>query len=329
MRSRLFVLFCASVVFLGLASGAEAAPVTVGSPLTGTFTPVAFGGARLAFNDKLVEPGATAVSPVSGAITAWTIIGSGGPFYLRTLKPMGSGTYLPGAGSNPQTVGSYGKYSFPADVPVAAGEYVAIQASNGTDEIGSAATGSEFQFWITPPTTAATAPEDSAAGAELGFNATILPAPMISSLGTTSGSTAGGTSVVISGANFAEVKSVSFGSTAALGYTVNSEGQITTISPAGSAGAVAVTVTTVAGSASSAFTYVAPPAPAPVVQCKAPNLKGKKLKAAKKALTKAHCKLGAVTKKKGVTTKTGKVVKQAPKAGKTNKSGAKVSVKLG
>jgi beta-lactam-binding protein with PASTA domain len=49
--------------------------------------------------------------------------------------------------------------------------------------------------------------------------------------------------------------------------------------------------------------------------CTVPKLTGKKLKAAKKGLTRADCKLGKVTKKKGATAKGGKVVKQSPKAG--------------
>jgi beta-lactam-binding protein with PASTA domain len=47
------------------------------------------------------------------------------------------------------------------------------------------------------------------------------------------------------------------------------------------------------------------------------------------AITAADCKLGKVTKKKGVTTKTGKVVKQSPKVGRTAPAGSKVTVTLG
>jgi beta-lactam-binding protein with PASTA domain len=68
------------------------------------------------------------------------------------------------------------------------------------------------------------------------------------------------------------------------------------------------------------FTYTA---------CTVPKLKGKKLKAAKKALAKADCKLGKVKKLKGATTKTGKVKKQSPKPGTILAPGAKVRVKLG
>jgi beta-lactam-binding protein with PASTA domain len=68
--------------------------------------------------------------------------------------------------------------------------------------------------------------------------------------------------------------------------------------------------------------------PAPVAHCIVPKLTGKKLKGAKKKLKAAHCKIGTVTKAKGATSKTGKVVKQHPKPGKTLAPGSKVSVKL-
>jgi hypothetical protein len=70
-------------------------------------------------------------------------------------------------------------------------------------------------------------------------------------------------------------------------------------------------------------------APAPVASCKVPKLGGKKLRVAKKQLGAADCKLGKVKKKKGVTAKSGKVVKQSPKAGTVETAGSKVSLKLG
>lgn len=69
-------------------------------------------------------------------------------------------------------------------------------------------------------------------------------------------------------------------------------------------------------------------APAPTPACEVPNLVGKKLKAARKALKKADCKLGTVTKKEGATGKTGKVKKQSPKAGKVLAPGSEVKVTL-
>jgi hypothetical protein len=72
-----------------------------------------------------------------------------------------------------------------------------------------------------------------------------------------------------------------------------------------------------------------PPAPAPEAHCVVPKLKGKKLKAAKRAIRAGDCKVGHVGKKEGVTAKTGKVIRQNPKAGTTKTAGSKVNVKLG
>jgi hypothetical protein len=62
------------------------------------------------------------------------------------------------------------------------------------------------------------------------------------------------------------------------------------------------------------------------LDCVVPNLKGKTLKAAKKALKKAGCRLGKV-RPEGQTK--GKVKRQKPAAGKTLAPGAKVNVRLG
>ncbi|WP_414631901.1 IPT/TIG domain-containing protein, partial [Brevundimonas sp. UBA4553] len=54
---------------------------------------------------------------------------------------------------------------------------------------------------------------------------------------------AGGTSVIISGTNFSGATAVTFGATAASGFTVNSATQITATAPAGT-GTVDIRVTT-------------------------------------------------------------------------------------
>src|SRR5262249_38246914 len=71
--------------------------------------------------------------------------------------------------------------------------------------------------------------------------------PTVSSLGTSTGSTAGGTSVTITGTNFSSVSQVWFGNVAAASYTVNSTTSITATSPSQYAGVVDVTVETASG----------------------------------------------------------------------------------
>jgi beta-lactam-binding protein with PASTA domain len=68
---------------------------------------------------------------------------------------------------------------------------------------------------------------------------------------------------------------------------------------------------------------LAPPA------CKVPKVVGKTLATARTAITKAHCKVGKVTRKTSSAKKKGKVIGQTPKAGKTLKNGAKVNLTVG
>jgi hypothetical protein len=70
-------------------------------------------------------------------------------------------------------------------------------------------------------------------------------------------------------------------------------------------------------------------APAPVAApCVVPKLSGKKLKAAKKLVRKAGCKVGLVSTKKGVRSAVAKVAKQSPSAGKSVPAHTAVSLKL-
>ena len=91
----------------------------------------------------------------------------------------------------------------------------------------------------------------------------ISTAPTVTSLSPASGGTSGGTTVSVTGTNFAGTTAVKFGGTNATGFTVNSATSITATSPAGAAGTVNVTVTTSGGtsatSAANQFTYVAAP----------------------------------------------------------------------
>ncbi|WP_441599467.1 IPT/TIG domain-containing protein [Ensifer sp. 2TAB8] len=95
------------------------------------------------------------------------------------------------------------------------------------------------------------------------LNINYLPQPAVTAVSPTSGPTAGGTTVVITGNNLLNATSVAFGGTAATGYTINSNTQITATAPAGTAGTVDITVTSPGGtsatSSSDQYTYVAAP----------------------------------------------------------------------
>ena len=87
------------------------------------------------------------------------------------------------------------------------------------------------------------------------------PAPTVAAVTPAIGSTLGGTSVTITGANFTGATNVTFGGVSATNVTVVNGGTITATAPAGTAGTASVVVTTPSGSnaANSLYTYVAPP----------------------------------------------------------------------
>lgn len=91
---------------------------------------------------------------------------------------------------------------------------------------------------------------------------TAIP-PAVTKVEPVEGPTVGGTSVTITGTELIDATGVSFGSTAATSYTVNSATQITATAPAGSAGAVDVTVTTPGGTSTTSpsdhYTYIPEP----------------------------------------------------------------------
>ena len=91
---------------------------------------------------------------------------------------------------------------------------------------------------------------------------TVEAQPIVSGLSPASGPLAGGTSLTITGSGFSGVGAVMFGSLPAAGFTVNSDTQITAVSPFGmGAGPVDVVVSSLAGlsatSPADQFTYVA------------------------------------------------------------------------
>ena len=83
-----------------------------------------------------------------------------------------------------------------------------------------------------------------------------VPAPTIASLSPNSGTTLGGTTVTISGANLTGASSVTFGGVAATSFVVVSGTSITAVTPSGAEGPQTVAVTTAGGTATASFTYL-------------------------------------------------------------------------
>ncbi len=87
-----------------------------------------------------------------------------------------------------------------------------------------------------------------------GFTYVTPPVPTVTALNPTSGSTAGGTAVTITGTNLTGATAVSFGGTAATGVSVVNATTVNCTSPAHAAGTVDVTVTTPGGTSSTSGT---------------------------------------------------------------------------
>jgi hypothetical protein len=332
-----------------LASGAQAATVTVGAPLDRTFGKGTFIVGATVAQFSLAGAQSLPYSPIDGAITSWSIKGaSSKPGYaIRTLVRSGSSlTFTGGASSAPETPGSPGIETFASAVPIKAGEYLGLDVP-AEGEIGVLSGGKYAYF---PSTLAAGATEATFQESlgEIAFSAQVQPTPTVGSFNPTTGPATGGTLVTILGSDFENATSVRFGSIPATSFSVISEDAIAATAPAGSE-AVAVSVSTVAGTATSGqqFTYQAPqtsnqtptsnptpsPTPAPIAAaaktCTVPKLKGKSLKASRTAIIRADCNVGRVNRKKGVKAATAKVVGQSSKPGTVLPSRTAVNVTLG
>jgi hypothetical protein len=71
-----------------------------------------------------------------------------------------------------------------------------------------------------------------------------------------------------------------------------------------------------------------PPPTAQPPRCKVPRLKGKTLRAARRALRRAHCRAGRVTRRRSRTVRRGRVISTSPRAGRIRPNGTKVRIKL-
>jgi len=287
-----------------------------------------FNRVQTLFNTALPEPGATLVSPANGVIVRWRVQGAkGGPFFLRVLHPDGKGGYEATATSQGATPSDTNLQTFSTNLKVQAGDLIGIDPSHDTDEIGftTVAGASYASIFPTPFDGSVHAPSETFDGKEISLSAEIQPMPEITTVSPAFGPVTGSTEVVISGKNFNGASAVTFGSLPAATFTVDSDTQITATAPKSARpGKVDISVTTLAGSNPDTrfddFGYRA---------CVVPAIKGKGLKKAKTLLRRGGCKLGHVKKVEVTAKKEGKVLKQAPKAGKVLAPGAKVRISVG
>lgn len=211
----------------------------------------------------------------STSITAITPAGGAGPVTVTVTNP-GS---LSGSLTNGFTYAVIPTISSvsPNTGPIAGGTSVTITGTNfssgATVTFGSASASNVVVVSSTSITATTPAGNAGAVTVTVTLNGqsgsltngfTYVGPPTVTAVNPNSGSTAGGTSVTISGTNFAAGASVTFGGTAATNVAVVNSTSITATTPAGPAGKVTVTVTnsdSQTGSLANAYTYVTPSTP--------------------------------------------------------------------
>ena len=218
-------------------------------------------------------PSVCAVGSTSGALTYITI---GACVIKATQAADPTDGYAAGTAETSITISVPGSHTVIFEGNASTGGSTAPEVRNAPSALtvnGFTRTGYTFAGWNTASNGSETA---YAGGATYGFGAdatlyaqwTAMPRPSITGIHPTSGSTAGGTSVTVTGTNLTGAAAVDFATTAATNVKVVNSTTITATSPAGKAGVVNVTVTTWSASTpgpADDFTYVTP-APITLVQ---------------------------------------------------------------
>jgi len=242
---------CVATVGVLFAASARASVISIGSVLPEGFAPKKFEREQTLFNTALPEPGATLASPVSGAIVRWRVQGAkGGPFYLRVLRPNGKGAYEAAGKSAGVIPTGLGLQTFETNLKIQTGDLIGIDPSSEEDEIGvKTESGASYaSIFPTPFDGSIVAPSKTFSGEEIELSAEIQPAPEITLVSPGLGSVKGGAIVKITGRNLAGASAVTFGSTPAASFSVDSDTQITATTPRSARpGKVDVTATTLAG----------------------------------------------------------------------------------
>ncbi len=293
-------------------------------------------------------------SPVDGTIVGWRVKGANGVVTLRVLDGnQSTASNAVGVASHPNG-GDHFELGIP--IPVAAGDRIGLDIPTTKNTVAGFATssGSKISYWNPALGSAETrAPKEKLEDVELLLSAEVQPAPEIASVSPNSGEVGHSTAVTISGHNFVGVTGV-YVDGQPEGFEEVSESTLKAELVGFTAGPATLAVTAKGGSASLPGGFTLEPEPAipgipPVVippippldlggtriaedaevECHVPKLKGKKLPAVKAALTAAHCKLGTVSKRKGVGVKHGKVVSALPPAGSRAPAGTHVKISLG
>lgn len=217
-----------------------------------------------------VSPGSVAAGSVGDTLTFTYTAAPGGLSGGEVELTVPAGWSAPTAGNIALTAGTLGAItgSGPWTVPVTGVSLMAGQTLTITYSGAAApAVAAAETFPVFEASTAAGTPAALAASPVVTVTATagggrvFANMPVVAGISPDSGPAAGASSVTITGSYLAGATAVLFGGMPAAGFTVDSDAQITAISPAGS-GTVDVRVTTAAGTSASGaadrFTYRVP-----------------------------------------------------------------------
>jgi hypothetical protein len=347
------------LVLLASLAGAVAALAPAAGAATTLLGPPNLNGATVAntvacsTNCLLSQQSPSYVSPISGEIVEWQVKGTSGKVFLEVLE----GDKVT-AVSTTHTAAGIGKEGFSDAVPIAVGQRFGVGIMSGGGEIGiREPTGSNVDAWTPNPFLNETkTPSQTFANTEILANVKIQPAPSVESVTPAAGPVDAENTVTIKGHDFLDIHTVSFGSFGSI-FEVLSETELVAHPFGFDPGPVSLTITAGAGTVNlpSAFTFEPAPGsggtttippvtvPSPIApvqidpitfpkepaECHVPKVKGKTLKQAKPILLAAHCKLGTVTRRRGVSAKSGKVKTELPPAGARAQPGTKVQIRLG
>jgi hypothetical protein len=234
--------------------------IITGSGFTGaTGVSVSFGGTAASHFNVDSDTQITATSPAgTGTVDVTVTVGSvtsatssADQFAYLLAPDIANVSPTSGPESGGTTVTINGDYFIPGATSVLFGNTPASNITVSSDRT---------QITATSPAGTGTVPITvTTAGGSAHDQFTYIPPPTVTGISPSNGSSAGGTTVIITGTGFTGATGVSFGGTAASSFTVDSDTQITAVSPAGT-GTGDITVTTAAGTSTTnsndQFTYL-------------------------------------------------------------------------
>jgi hypothetical protein len=325
---RMTIAAALAVLVAAMPTSAVAAPAVIGQVPTAT-PPSACNSGPSDILQQSVASGTSYVVPAGYThLTSWRTFaapGAGQTLTFKVFRKVAEPNIYRVVARDARPLTPSVLNTFSVSIPVQPGDVLGLNDANASTANNACVieTGNPVDAFIGKASTDTPAGSDvamaSKASGKINVSATVVRAPTLGSIQPSSGSIAGGTSVLIAGEDFTSVTAVAFGNVPAASFTVNSDGSITAVSPASAApGPVSLSVTNPAGKSApttaGTFTYVA---------CVVPKLKGKKAKVARKALRNNGCRLGGIRGKKG-----GRVRRQTQKAGTLLPPESEVGIRL-